>query len=207
MSHNTTAQNLIIKRYDRQRLTGHAGKVIWFTGLSGSGKSTLANALEVALHAQEIHTYLLDGDNVRRGLNQDLGFSDQDRMENIRRVAEVARLMLDAGLVVMTAFISPFTRDRDMARTVIGSENFLEVYVDTPLEVCEKRDVKGLYKLARSGKILQMTGLDSPYEAPLAADFIAQTHLLPLDEIIQNLLQALSPTLSTQSAVQEQGSK
>jgi bifunctional enzyme CysN/CysC len=207
MSHNTHFQDLMIKRYDRQRLTGHIGKVIWFTGLSGSGKSTLANALEVALHAQEIHTYLLDGDNVRRGLNQDLGFSEQDRMENIRRVAEVARLMLDAGLVVITAFISPFTRDRDMARAVIGSENFLEIYVDAPLEVCEKRDVKGLYKLARAGKILQMTGLDSPYEAPLAADFIAQTHLLPLNEIIQNLLQILSPTLSAQSAVREQRSK
>jgi bifunctional enzyme CysN/CysC len=190
----TPLQPLTIQRVDRQRLNGHAGKVIWFTGLSGSGKSTLANALEVALHAQGVHTYLLDGDNVRRGLNQDLGFSEQDRVENIRRIAQVARLMLDAGLVVMTAFISPFSRERELARDVIGTDHFLEVYVSAPLAVCEQRDVKGLYKLARAGKIAHMTGLDSPYEAPVAADFVAQTHVRPLAEIVENLLHMVLPT-------------
>jgi bifunctional enzyme CysN/CysC len=202
MSNQTPLQVLTIQRSDRQRLSGHAGKVIWFTGLSGSGKSTLANALEVALHERGVHTYLLDGDNVRLGLNQDLGFSAQDRRENIRRIAEVARLMLDAGLVVMTAFISPFERDRDMARVLIGPQDFLEVYVSAPLEVCEQRDVKGLYKLARAGKISQMTGVDSPYEVPLAADFIAQTHQRPLAEIVQCLLHLVLPIPAARSHAQ-----
>lgn len=181
-------QLLTITRHDRQRWNGHAGKVIWFTGLSGSGKSTLANALEVALHARGVRTYLLDGDNVRRGLNRDLGFSEHDRVENIRRIAEVARLMMDAGLVVLTAFISPFAREREMARTLIGAENFLEVYVSAPLAVCEQRDVKGLYKLARAGKIPQMTGIDSPYEPPTSPQYTADTERVPLDEIVQELL-------------------
>jgi bifunctional enzyme CysN/CysC len=165
-SRNVHEQALSITRMDRERLNGHPGKVIWFTGLSGSGKSTLANALEVELHGRGIRTYILDGDNVRRGLNKDLGFTDADRVENIRRVAEIARLMMDAGLVVITAFISPFEREREMARELIGAERFVEVYLSTPLEVCEQRDVKGLYKQARAGKIPNMTGLNSPYEPP-----------------------------------------
>jgi bifunctional enzyme CysN/CysC len=156
--------------------------------LSGAGKTTLANALEVALYERGLRTYLLDGDNVRSGLNRDLGFSDADRVENIRRIAEVAHLMMDAGLIVITAFISPFARDREMARTLIGSENFFEIYVTAPLEVCEERDVKGLYKLARAGKIAQMTGIDSPYEAPLKPDYTAQTDQKSIVDIVCELL-------------------
>ncbi|WP_334156893.1 sulfate adenylyltransferase subunit CysN [Oryzomicrobium sp.] len=165
---NVHRQALSITREDRERLNGHKGKVIWFTGLSGSGKSTLANTLEKELHTQGKRTYILDGDNIRQGLNKDLGFTDADRVENIRRVAEMAKLMMDAGLIVMTAFISPFRAEREMARELIGPENFVEVFVDTPLEVCEQRDPKGLYKKARSGQLPNMTGINSPYEPPLS---------------------------------------
>lgn len=163
---NIHKQALSITREDRERLNGHPGKVIWFTGLSGSGKSTLANALEMKLHEQGVRTYILDGDNVRHGLNKDLGFTDADRVENIRRIAEVAKLMADAGLVVMTAFISPFRQEREMARELIGADKFVEIYVNTSLDVCEQRDVKGLYRKARAGEIPNMTGINSPYEAP-----------------------------------------
>jgi bifunctional enzyme CysN/CysC len=163
---NIHEQALTVTRADRERLNDHKGKVIWFTGLSGSGKSTLANALEARLHRLGMRTYLLDGDNIRHGLNKDLGFSEADRVENIRRISEVARLMMDAGMVVMVAFISPFKRERELARKLIGLENFYEVYVSTPLELCEERDVKGLYQQARTGKIPNMTGINSPYEAP-----------------------------------------
>jgi bifunctional enzyme CysN/CysC len=163
---NVHAQTLAIKRNDRERLNGHSGKVIWLTGLSGSGKSTIANALEIELHAQGQRTYILDGDNVRQGLNRDLGFTDTDRIENIRRVAEVAKLMMDAGLVVITAFISPFRSERRMAKELIGEQNFVEIFVDTPLAVCEQRDPKGLYKKARAGQLPNMTGIGSPYEQP-----------------------------------------
>jgi len=172
---NVHKQALSVARVDRERLNGHPGKVLWFTGLSGSGKSTLANALEVELHRQGMRTYILDGDNIRQGLNKDIGFTDADRVENIRRIAEVAKLMLDAGLIVMTAFISPFRQEREMARELIGAENFIEVFVDTPLEVCEGRDVKGLYKKARAGQIPNMTGINSPYEPPLNPEFVANT--------------------------------
>ncbi len=165
---NVHRQALSINREDRERLNGHKGKVIWFTGLSGSGKSTIANALEKELHAQGRRTYILDGDNIRQGLNKDLGFTDADRVENIRRVAEVAKLLMDAGMIVMTAFISPFRAEREMARELIGAENFVEIFVDTPLEVCEQRDPKGLYKKARNGQLPNMTGINSPYEPPLS---------------------------------------
>jgi bifunctional enzyme CysN/CysC len=163
---NVHRQALSISRIERERLNGHQGKVIWFTGLSGSGKSTIANALELALHAEGKRTFILDGDNVRQGLNKDLGFTDADRVENIRRVAEVAKLMMEAGMLVLVAFISPFRRERDMARELIGAENFVEVYVSTPLQVCEQRDPKGLYKRARSGQLPNMSGIGSPYEPP-----------------------------------------
>jgi bifunctional enzyme CysN/CysC len=163
---NIHQQALTITKKEREILNGHAGKVIWFTGLSGSGKSTLANALEVELHRQGKRTYILDGDNIRQGLNKDLGFTDSDRVENIRRISEVAKLMMDAGLIVMTAFISPFQRERDMAKQLIGEENFIEVFVDTPIEVCEQRDPKGLYQKAREGKLPNFSGISSPYEAP-----------------------------------------
>lgn len=169
---NVHKQALSIEKVDRERLNGHPGKVMWFTGLSGSGKSTIANALEVELHRQGMRTYILDGDNIRQGLNKDLGFTDADRVENIRRIAELAKLMQDAGLIVMTAFISPFKREREMARELVGADKFIEIYVDTSLEVCEQRDVKGLYKKARAGQIPNMTGINSPYEAPERAEFV-----------------------------------
>lgn len=167
---NVHRQALSITREDREKLNGHKGKVIWFTGLSGSGKSTLANALELELHANGHRTYILDGDNVRQGLNRDLGFTDADRVENIRRIAEVAKLMMDAGLIVLTAFISPFRRERQMAKELIGEDRFIEVYVSTSLEVCEERDVKGLYKKARAGQLPNLSGVGSPYEPPEQAD-------------------------------------
>ena len=176
---NFHKESLMISRDQREALNGHRGRVVWFTGLSGSGKSTLANALEVALHQQGLRTYVLDGDIIRQGLNKDLEFSNEDRVENIRRVAEVAKLMMDAGLIVLAAFISPFRRERAMARELIGSDSFIEVYVDTPLDICEQRDVKGLYKKAREGKIPNMTGISSPYEAPEAPDYRTGSESLP----------------------------
>lgn len=172
---NIHQQALTITKKEREHLNGHPGKVIWFTGLSGSGKSTLANALEVELHRQGKRTYILDGDNIRQGLNKDLGFTDSDRVENIRRITEVAKLMMDAGLIVMTAFISPFKRERDMARQLIGQEHFVEVFVDTPIEVCENRDPKGLYQKAREGKLPNFSGVSSPYEAPDMPDVKVNT--------------------------------
>ncbi len=185
---NVHRQALSIAREDRERVNGHQGKVIWFTGLSGSGKSTIANALEKELHAQGKRTYILDGDNVRQGLNKDLGFTDADRVENIRRVAEVAKLMMDAGLIVMTAFISPFRSERAMARELIGAENFIEVFVDTPLAVCEQRDPKGLYKKARSGQLPNMTGINSPYERPEKPDVIFEQGGMTIQDLIKLLL-------------------
>jgi bifunctional enzyme CysN/CysC len=163
---NIHQQALTITKKEREKLNGHTGKVVWFTGLSGSGKSTLANALEVELHRQGKRTYILDGDNIRQGLNKDLGFTDSDRVENIRRIAEVAKLMMDAGLIVLTAFISPFKREREMAKQLIGDENFIEVFVDTPIEICEERDPKGLYQKARLGKLPNFSGISSLYERP-----------------------------------------
>ena len=159
-----------VSREEREQQHGHQGVVLWFTGLSGSGKSTVAGALEQALHRAGVSTYLLDGDNVRHGLCRDLGFSDDDRKENIRRVGEVAKLMVDAGLVVLTAFISPHRAERQMVRDLLGAGQFVEVFVDTPLAVCEARDPKGLYKKARAGELRNFTGIDSVYEAPDAPE-------------------------------------
>ena len=155
-----------ITREDRQQRQGHRGAVVWFTGLSGSGKSTLADAVEQQLFQQGVNTFLLDGDNVRHGLCRDLGFSDADRKENIRRVGEVAKLMADAGLLVLTAFISPHRSERQMVRELLDAEQFIEVFVDTPLHVCEARDPKGLYRKARAGELTNFTGIDAVYEAP-----------------------------------------
>jgi adenylylsulfate kinase len=155
-----------ISREAREHLHHHQGVVLWFTGLSGSGKSTVAGALEQALYQLGVSTYLLDGDNVRHGLCRDLGFSDDDRRENIRRVGEVAKLMVDAGLVVLTAFISPHRAERQMVRELLAEGQFIEIYVDTPLSVCEARDPKGLYKKARAGELKNFTGIDSSYQAP-----------------------------------------
>ena len=159
-----------INKTTRAESLGQKPRVLWLNGLSGSGKSTLANLLEKKLHEQGKHTYLLDGDNVRHGLCGDLGFSDKDRVENIRRISEVAKLFVDSGLVVLTAFISPFQTDRDFCRNLLAEGEFIEVFVDTPLEVCEQRDPKGLYKKARSGEIKHFTGIDSAYEAPSAPE-------------------------------------
>ena len=188
---NVHRQALSITRAARERMNGHAGKVVWFTGLSGSGKSTLANALEVALHAKGMRTYILDGDNVRHGLNKDLGFTDADRVENIRRIAEVAKLMVDAGMIVLTAFISPFRQERQAAQELIGAANFIEVHVSTPLAVCEQRDVKGLYQQARAGKIPNMTGINSPYEAPAQGAHVIDASAVALPDAVAQLLALL----------------
>ena len=180
-----------VSKADRAKVKGQKPKCIWLTGLSGSGKSTLANALEVALTEQGQHTYLLDGDNVRHGLNKNLGMSDEDRTENIRRVSEVAKLMVDAGLIVVTAFISPFRADRDAARELFEEGEFVEVFVDAPLEECEKRDPKGLYKKARAGEIKNFTGIDDPYEAPESPELVLNSHELSLDEEVEVLLNML----------------
>lgn len=177
-------QHLVTKA-DRCKLNGQKPFVIWLTGLSGSGKSTLANALEFYLFEIGHRCYLLDGDNVRHGLNRDLGFDQPARIENIRRIGEVAKLLVDAGLIVITAFISPYREDRDMVRKMYEEGEFVEVYLDVPLEVCEQRDPKGLYKKAREGKIQDFTGIDSPYEAPLAPEIvIPQRHSIQ-DELIE----------------------
>ena len=165
-AHNIHLQHVDIDKAARASLMGHKPAVLWFTGLSGAGKSTIANLVEKKLYALGHHSYLLDGDNVRHGLNKDLGFTDADRVENIRRVAEVAKLMVDAGLIVLTAFISPFRSERALARGLLDEGEFIEVHVDTPLDVAEGRDVKGLYKKARRGELKNFTGIDSPYEAP-----------------------------------------
>ena len=166
---NVHWQSLDVTKTSRAALKNQNPAVVWFTGLSGAGKSTIANLLEKRLHGQGRHTYVLDGDNLRHGLNGDLGFSDKDRVENIRRVAEVARLMADAGLIVLVSFISPFRADRALARRLMPEGDFIEVHVDTPLAIAEDRDVKGLYKKARAGEMKNFTGVDSPYEAPLQA--------------------------------------
>ena len=166
----------------RAAIKGQRGRVVWFTGLSGAGKSTIANLVEKRLHALGRHTYLLDGDNVRHGLNKDLGFTEEDRVENIRRIAEVAKLMVDAGLIVLTAFISPFRAERRLARSLVDEGEFVEVFIDTPLAEAERRDVKGLYKKARAGQLKNFTGVDSPYEAPENAEIrIDTTGLTPVE--------------------------
>jgi bifunctional enzyme CysN/CysC len=183
----------------RERATqlGHRGAVVWFTGLSGAGKSTIAQALERELFNRGMHTYVLDGDNIRHGLNSNLGFSPEDRVENIRRVSEVAKLMADAGAVAVTAFISPYRMDRRRAREIAleGNAEFIEVFVDAPLEVCEARDPKNLYKKARAGEIKEFTGIDAPYEPPEDAEIIVHTDKQSVDEALATILEQLLPRL------------
>jgi adenylyl-sulfate kinase len=188
LNSNLTWHHALVSRADRARQKRQQPCVIWFTGLSGAGKSTLANALERALYERGHHSYLLDGDNVRHGLNRDLGFSDADRVENIRRIAEVAKLFVDAGLIVMTAFISPFRADRQLARELLEAGEFIEVHVATPLAVCEARDPKGLYRKARAGQIPNFTGIDSAYEPPLAPEVVVDTAACDLAACVDQLL-------------------
>jgi len=188
LSTNLTWHQAQVSKAERAQQKRQRPCVIWFTGLSGAGKSTLANALECALLAHGHHSYLLDGDNVRHGLNRDLGFSDADRVENIRRIAEVAKLFVDAGLIVMTAFISPFRADRQLARDLMAADEFIEVHVATPLAICEERDPKGLYRKARAGQIPNFTGIDSDYEAPLAPELVVDTSANDLDGCVALVL-------------------
>ncbi|WP_372018469.1 sulfate adenylyltransferase subunit CysN [Pseudoxanthomonas sp. 10H] len=188
---NVHWQHLDVDRAARARIKGQAPKVLWFTGLSGAGKSTIANLVDKRLHALGYHTFVLDGDNVRHGLNRDLGFTDEDRVENIRRVAEVARLMADAGLIVLVSFISPFRAERRMARELFAPGEFLEVFVDVPLEVAEARDVKGLYRKARAGLIPNFTGIDSPYEAPEDPEVHLDAAATPAEAQVARVLEAL----------------
>ncbi len=164
-----------ITKEDRERMNGHKGVCLWFTGLSGSGKSTIAREVENILYERGVRTYVLDGDNIRHGLNKDLGFSPEDRNENIRRIGEVAKLFVDAGLIVMTAFISPYRADRDRVRQIMQEGEFVEIYVEADLETCEERDPKGLYKKARAGEIKEFTGISAPYEAPLHPELVINT--------------------------------
>lgn len=179
---NITWHQATVTAEDRERLLNQKGCVIWFTGLSGSGKSTLANAVSQLLHQRQHHTYVLDGDNVRHGLNKNLGFSPADREENIRRIGEVAKLFADAGSIVMTAFISPYRADRVQARALLPDDRFVEVFVECPLEVCEERDAKGLYKKARAGEIKEFTGISAPYESPTEPEVTLNTAELSLEE-------------------------
>ena len=189
---NLTYHASTVSPEDRERLLGQQGRVLWFTGLSGSGKSTLANATEAVLHASGRATFLLDGDNVRLGLNRDLGFSADDRTENIRRIAEVAKLMADAGLVVLTAFVSPYAADRAAAREIVGAGRFVEVFVDTPLAECERRDPKGLYAKARAGQIADFTGISAPFEVPQSPEI----HLHPAEQSVSDCVEHVVRTLS-----------
>ncbi|WP_114752582.1 adenylyl-sulfate kinase [Pleomorphovibrio marinus] len=195
MSENIHPTVFKITKETRSKALGQQPALIWFTGLSGSGKSTLANGTEQALNKLGFHTYLLDGDNVRTGLCKDLTFTKNDRVENIRRIAEVGSLMVDAGLIVLSAFISPYLSDREMIRNLVGEDSFLEIFVDCPLEVCEKRDVKGLYQKARKGLIKDFTGIDSPYEPPKQPFLTIKSAEMPLNEAIENIVDALLPKL------------
>ncbi len=186
-------QALDVNQAARAAIKQQTPRCIWFTGLSGSGKTTIANHLEKQLHAQGLHTYILDGDNVRHGLNRDLGFTEADRIENIRRVAEVAKLMLDAGLVVLVSFISPFRADREIARSLFKEGEFAEVFVDTSLAQCEQRDPKGLYAKARRGELKNFTGIDSPYEVPLKPDVHLQTDTADAAELATQVANWLMP--------------
>ncbi len=190
-SSNVIYHQATVTRQRRNKLNGHRSVVLWFTGLSGSGKSTLAHALEEKLFQKGCRTFVLDGDNVRHGLNSNLDFSESDRTENIRRISEVSKLMLESGLIVMTAFISPFNKDRNEARKLISNDDFIEIYCKASLEVCEARDVKGLYKLARAGEIKNYTGIDSPYEEPENPELTINTNYETLDNSVSKILSFL----------------
>ena len=180
----------------RKKLNQHKPLLLWFTGLSGSGKSTIANCVEQELYKNSIHTYTLDGDNIRKGLNSDLSFSPEDRSENIRRIAETAYLMMDAGLVVLAAFVSPYRNDRDDIRKIVGDDNMVEIYINTSVKECERRDVKGLYKKARKGEIKNMTGISGPYEPPLNPDIQINTEEVTIVDATKQIINFIYPKLT-----------
>lgn len=181
-----------VYRKDREKMNGHKSVIIWFTGLSGAGKSTVAHALEDRLHKNKIRTFVLDGDNIRRDLCKDLGFSDDDRTENIRRIGEVSKLMMEAGVIVLTAFISPFIKDRQIVRELSAKGEFIEVYCDASLDVCETRDVKGIYKKARTGEITEFTGISSPYEQPNNPEIVLDTANQSVENAVDSIIAYLS---------------
>lgn len=196
MNQKITNQNTVwhqptVYRQDRERMNGHKSCILWFTGLSGSGKSTLAHAVEDFLYKQEIRTFVLDGDNVRRGLCKDLGFSDNDRTENIRRIGEVSKLLMQAGIISLTAFISPFINDRRIVRSLVDEGEFIEIFCDASLEVCETRDVKGLYKKARAGQIPEFTGISSPYEKPECPELSLDTAGSTVEDCVTRIVDYL----------------
>lgn len=196
MQENIIPHDFSIMTSDRSKLNGHKPLLLWFTGLSGSGKSTIANAVERALVEKHIHTYTLDGDNVRKGLNNNLSFSPEDRTENIRRIAEVANLMVDAGLVVLAAFVSPYRADRKNISKIVGADRYVEIFINTSVEECERRDVKGLYAKARAGEIQNFTGINAPYEAPLDADLEIDTLEHTVEEAVNLIIEHIDPKLA-----------
>ncbi|OLO42787.1 adenylyl-sulfate kinase [Alkalihalophilus pseudofirmus] len=191
MSNNIVWHQSTIEKSQRQDKNKHKSAILWFTGLSGSGKSTLANAVDHLLYKRNINSYVLDGDNIRLGLNKGLGFSDDDRKENIRRIGEVAKLFVDAGVITSTAFISPFREDRDNVRHIVEADEFVEIYVKCSLEKCEERDPKGLYKKARAGEIPEFTGISSPYEEPISPELLIETDKLTIEEAANRVVQYL----------------
>ena len=192
---NVVLHNFNVSKSDREHIHQHKSFLIWFTGLSGSGKSTIANALESKLNSLNISTYILDGDNIRFGICNDLTFSSEDRSENIRRIAEVSNLFVDAGIVTLACFISPYEKDREGVRKTVGSKNYIEVFVNTSLEECERRDVKGLYKKARGGKINNMTGISAPYEAPSCPDLEIDTFKFSVEESVERIFKFIEKRL------------
>ena len=199
MEKNIVKHSYSVNLDSRKKLKQHQAMLLWFTGLSGSGKSTIANSVEQELHKNKIHTYTLDGDNIRKGLNSDLSFSPQDRKENIRRIGETAHLMIDAGLVVIAAFVSPYRNDRDHIRNIVGDDNMVEIFINTSIEECERRDVKGLYKKARKGEIKNMTGISAPYESPLNPDIQINTEEITVIEATKQIINFIKPKLILQN--------
>ena len=195
MSVNVIKHDYKTTKIQREELHGHKAYLLWFTGLSGSGKSTLANLVEIALHKQGLSTYILDGDNIRKGINKDLSFAPEDRTENIRRIAEISNLMLDAGVITLAAFVSPYIKDRQEVQQIVGTDNFIEIFVNTSLEECERRDVKGLYKKARSGEIKNMTGISAPYEAHVNPDLEVITDGQSIEESVEIIINFINKKL------------
>lgn len=196
MSLNIVKHSYKTTKSQREALHGHKSYLIWFTGLSGSGKSTLANLVEVELHKKGLSTYTLDGDNIRQGINKNLSFTPEDRTENIRRIGEIANLMIDAGVITLAAFISPYIKDREGVMQIVGPDNFIEIYVNTSTEECERRDVKGLYKKARKGEIKNMTGISAPYEAPINPDIEVITDGQSAQESVDHILKFLNQKIN-----------